>query len=177
MRGFRAPSPPRGFSRRLNRAARLRQRLGCFFRGTWQPCQQWQIGSSRPIADLRAIEHTISYRKFSAPLKLAFHAAGIARVYTLPPWNMARRATVRCQISFTIGMTFDRSAGPGNDRVLHPILHYATALLTSPAGMPLLYFEIQNRLADGRKMRAAEWERNRNTRVFHNFADSAGMPR
>ena len=43
--------------------------------------------------------------------------------------------------------------------------------------MPLLYFEIQNHLADGRKMLAAEWERNRNTRVFHNFADSAGVPR
>ncbi len=49
----------------------------------------------RPAADLRTAGGTVSYRQFSAPHKLAFQAAGIARVYALPPWNRLDPVAIR----------------------------------------------------------------------------------
>ncbi len=137
----------------------------------------------RPAADLRAAGGTVSYRRLSAPHKLAFQAAGTARVYALPPWNRLDRVAIhqqqvfhlQCQIQLSIAMTFNRPIGLRYVLILHQTVNYAKALLGDPAGMRLLYSAIQSRFADDHKMAAAKQERNQNMKLSTTLPRGAGV--
>jgi hypothetical protein len=59
-------------------------------------------------------------------------------------------------------MVFNRQTGLRYDGALHISLNYANVISGEPAGIRLLYSAIRKRIADGRKMAAAEQEHNRN---------------